>query len=182
MTNSDIVQLRQEVNRLKREVKALTEVKPKDNLSIESFKANNSLVNFYTELPNWDVSSVVFEFVKGELLQNSSLTSFHQFQVVFQRIRLGLTYHDLGYRLGVHISTISHIFSQTIEVLYVKLKHLIVWPERHVLLFTMPTCFRKHCTTCVIIIDCFEVFQDRPTNLLARAQTYLAYKHHNAVK
>ena len=52
MTNSDIVQLQQEVNKLKREVKALTEVKPKDNLSIESFKANNSLVNFHTWLPN----------------------------------------------------------------------------------------------------------------------------------
>ena len=83
MTNSDIVQLQQEVNRLKREIKALIEVKPKDNLSIESFKANNSLVKFYTGLPNWDVFSVVFEFVKGELLQNSSLTSFHQLLVVF---------------------------------------------------------------------------------------------------
>ena len=98
MTNSDIVQLQQEVNRLKREVKVLTEVQPKDNLSIELFKANNSLVNFYTGLPNWDVFSVVFEFVKGELLQNSSLTSFHQLLVVFLRMQLGLTYQDLGYK------------------------------------------------------------------------------------
>ena len=52
MTNSDIVQLQQEVNRLKREVKALTEVKPKDNLSIELFKASNSLFNIYTGFPN----------------------------------------------------------------------------------------------------------------------------------
>ena len=43
-------------------------------------------------------------------------------------------------------------------------------------------CFRKHCPTCAIIIDCFEVFLDRPTNLLAHAQTYSAYKHHNTVK
>ena len=35
---------------------------------------------------------------------------------------------------------------------------------------------------CVVIIDCFEVFIDRPTNLLARAQTYSQYKHHNTVK
>ena len=34
----------------------------------------------------------------------------------------------------------------------------------------------------VVIIDCFEIFVDRPTDLLARAQTYSQYKHHNTVK
>ena len=29
--------------------------------------------------------------------------------------------------------------------------------------------------------DSFEIFLDRPTNLLARAQTYSSYKHHNTV-
>lgn len=33
-----------------------------------------------------------------------------------------------------------------------------------------------------VIIDCFEVFIDRPTNLLARAQTFSYYKHRNTVK
>ncbi|XP_022802834.1 uncharacterized protein LOC111340276 [Stylophora pistillata] len=33
-----------------------------------------------------------------------------------------------------------------------------------------------------VIIVCFEVFIDRPTNLLARAQTFSNYKHHNTVK
>ena len=37
-------------------------------------------------------------------------------------------------------------------------------------------------STCVVIIDCFEIFVDRPTDLLARAQTYSQYKHHNTVK
>ena len=46
----------------------------------------------------------------------------------------------------------------------------------------MPMDFRKHCPKCVVIIDCFENFLERPTNLLARAQTYLSYKHHNTAK
>ena len=33
-----------------------------------------------------------------------------------------------------------------------------------------------------MIIDCFEVFIERPTNLLARAQTFSSYKHHNTIK
>ena len=69
-----------------------------------------------------------------------------------------------------------------IEVLYVKLKPLIIWSDRDTLLNTMPMCFRKHCPTCAVIIDCFEIFLDRPTNLLVHAQTYSSYKHHNMVK
>lgn len=42
--------------------------------------------------------------------------------------------------------------------------------------------FRKHFPKYVVIIDCFEIFLERPTNLLARAQTYSSYKHHNTVK
>lgn len=33
-----------------------------------------------------------------------------------------------------------------------------------------------------MIIDCFEVFIDRPKNLLARAQTFSSYNHHDTVK
>ena len=33
-----------------------------------------------------------------------------------------------------------------------------------------------------VIIDCFEVFINRPSNLLSRAQTWSSYKHHNTVK
>lgn len=41
----------------------------------------------------------------------------------------------------------------------------------------------KHCLEKVaFILDCFEVFCERPTNLEARAATWLSYKHHNTVK
>ena len=33
-----------------------------------------------------------------------------------------------------------------------------------------------------VVIDCFEIFIDRPSNLLARASTWSAYKHHNTIK
>ena len=46
----------------------------------------------------------------------------------------------------------------------------------------MPIDFRSKFRRCVIIIDCFEVFCQRPSNLKARAQTWSNYKHHNTVK
>ena len=48
---------------------------------------------------------------------------------------------------------------------------------------TMPQCFQYSFGKKVtVIIDCFEVFIDHPTNLIARAQTFSNYKHHNTAK
>ncbi len=46
----------------------------------------------------------------------------------------------------------------------------------------MPFDFRRKFSRCIIIIDCFEVFCERPSDLMARAQTFSNYKHHNTVK
>ena len=35
---------------------------------------------------------------------------------------------------------------------------------------------------CVSIIDCFEVFIERPFGLTAQAQTWSNYKHHHTIK
>ena len=40
----------------------------------------------------------------------------------------------------------------------------------------MPLEFRQSFRKCVIIIDCFEIFMERPTDLKARAQTWSNYK------
>lgn len=88
----------------------------------------------------------------------------------------------MRYHFNIHPSTVSRIFVDVIEMLYVRLKFLIVWPEREILRKTLPMDFRKHCPKCVAIIDCFELFIDRPSDLMARAQTYSSYKHHNTVK
>lgn len=162
--------------------KSQIEEMKKRSLSQECFEKSDMLVNFYTGLPNWEIFSLLFAFVNQDLMTKSSLTPFHQLLCTLMRLRLGLCLQDLAYRFGVHQSTISRSFSYIIDVLYVKLQPLIIWPEREILLSTMPMCFRKHCPSCTVIIDCFEIFLDRPTNLLARAQTYSTYKHHNTIK
>ncbi len=63
-----------------------------------------------------------------------------------------------------------------------RLHPLILWPEREELLKTMPLEFKQSFRKCVIIIDCFEVYMERATDLKAMAQTWSNYKHHNTVK
>ena len=49
--------------------------------------------------------------------------------------------------------------------MYVCLNPLIKWPGREELLKTMPMDFRKNFRNCFTIIDCLEVFMERPTNV-----------------
>ena len=59
---------------------------------------------------------------------------------------------------------------------------LVVWPKREVLRASMPLSFRSKFRKCACIIDCFELFIERPSDLKARAQTYSTYKSHNTMK
>ena len=63
-----------------------------------------------------------------------------------------------------------------------QLKPLVKWPDRELIQSTLPDCFKPIYSRTTCIIDCSEVFIQRPTSLTARAQTYSNYKSHNTVK
>ena len=97
-------------------------------------------------------------------------------------MRLNLSGRDLGYRFGgISEATVSRTFPHVVDVLYNRLKPLIIWPERDALRKTLPMDFDKHFPNCVVIIDCFEMILDRALNSLGRAQTFSSCKHHNTV-
>ena len=103
--------------------------------------------------------------------------------IVLLKLRLDVPSQDLAYRFGISAATISRIFSSCISVMDTRLSPLIHWPERAEIWSTMPECFQysfgKRIT---VIIDCFEIFIEKPSNLLAQAQTFSSYKHHNTTK
>jgi len=100
----------------------------------------------------------------------------------FLKLRLNLFDEDIGYRFGVHPSTVSRNFHRILDVAATKMSFLIKWPERDILRLTMPISFRRFFRKCCVIIDCTEVFIERPSDLLARAQVWSNYKHHSTVK
>lgn len=59
---------------------------------------------------------------------------------------------------------------------------LVFWPDREEVQRTLPMSFRDTFPSCIAIIDCFEIFVERPKDLQARAQTYSNYKSHNTAK
>ena len=88
---------------------------------------------------------------------------------------------QLSYHFGIHASNISRSIRKWFNVLYERLGALIKWPEREELLKTMPNDFKAF-GKCIVIVDCFEVFMERPSALKPRAQTWSNYKHHNTCK
>ena len=145
---------------------------------------SDAKVRFYTGLPSYEVLMVVFEHVSSHVSRKTqNLSRFQEFVMVLIKLRLNVPLQDLAYRFVVSVTTVSRIFSFWMVVMDVRLKFMISWPEREQLWKTMPMCFQyafgKKVT---VVIDCFEVFIERPSNLLARAQTFSAYKHHNTIK
>ena len=174
---------KKEMKLLRDEIARLTTIlNEQSTLEIHGFQHNDEKTRFYTGLNTWITFSILLDYLKPHLMQRAALSHFQQVLLTLMRIRLNLQGQDLAYRFRVHPSTVSRTFSHVLEIMYVKLRPLIIWPERDILLKTMPMDFRKYCPKCVVIIDCFEVFLERPTSVLARAQTFSSYKHHNTVK
>ena len=66
------------------------------------------------------------------------------------------------------------------DVIYKKGKPLIVGQnEKH---YVKQCPLDENYGYCVVFIDCFEIFTDRPLNVEARAQTFPSYKDRNTVK
>ena len=178
------IQLEQDNIHLREENQRDLEKLAQTQLTEECFKHDDNKVRYYTGLTNWNLLFTLLSFVRPFLntSNHSVLSDFQQLLLTLMRLRLGLSGQDLGYRFCIHHSTVSHIFASVVNVLFVRLKHMIMWPDRAVLRKTLPIDFQKHCPDCTVIVDCFEILIDRPSALLARAQTYSNYKHHNTVK
>ena len=133
-------------------------------ITLESLKENNAKVKYYTGLPSYSVLKAIFNFV-SPCLQSSSrkgLPLFSQFLMVRTRLRLNLDIDHLSYQFGIHSSNVSRTVRKWINVMYERLKPLIIWPEHEELYKTMPIAFKKF-GKCIVIIDCFEIFMERPS-------------------
>ena len=166
---------------LRKEVAAFKE---SNRHMLESALEDETKVKFYTGLPSFAVLMTIVNLIVPHLKQYKvNLTPFQMIVLTLMRLRLNLPIQDLAYRFDVSVSTISRVFRNVVNVMYVRLVPLsVIWPDRDVIFKTMPMSFRNKYKHCVSIIDCFEIFIERPSDLVARAQTWSNYKSHNTIK
>ncbi|XP_070390159.1 uncharacterized protein [Dermacentor albipictus] len=175
---SDNRDLRLELSRLKKQVSRL-------KMTQSSLQEDEIRVKFYTGLPSYAMLIASFNIVEGSVPHGgrNALTKFQEFLVTLIRLRLGVPVQDLAYRFCVSQATVTRILERWLDVMHIRLSKLVEWPDREELQLTMSMCFRRAFgTTVAVIIDCFEVFLERPSSVLPRCQTWSRYKHHNTVK
>ena len=104
--------------------------------------------------------------------------------LTLMRLRLGISNEDLADRFGVSPTTCSTTFKTWILLLRILLGDALVkWLPREAIRDHLPDIYRKaghHNLRC--IIDCTELFVERPKALDLQAQTWSDYKSHNTIK
>ena len=147
-------------------------------------KCDDKKVKYYTGLPNFAELLLVVRFVSSNISEKNckKLTIFQQILLVIMKLRLNCDELDLAYRFGVSQSTVSRVFNRWIYIMAQRLCRLIHWPSKDEVKMSMPQTFKKFYGRCICILDCKEIFIERPTDLVARSQTWSNYKHHNTIK
>ncbi|CAN7939862.1 unnamed protein product, partial [Ixodes pacificus] len=111
-----------------------------------------------------------------------NLSMEDQLLLVLSRLRVGLLEQDLAYRFGVHVSTVSRVWTFWVGFLADHLAQVSYWPSRQVVHEYMPECFSEVYPSTRVILDCTEVFIETPSDFRVQSDTYSSYKCHNTAK
>lgn len=183
LTYTDIDNIESECQHLRCESLYYKGVADANNFCERTFANDDDKVKYCTGLPTYATLMLLFNNVDSFFKETKLVSKFQQFMMTLMRLRLDVPLQLLGYIFGIHTSTVSRIFHMVIDVMNIRLVPLLVfWPERQNLRLTLPVSFRQKFSKCACIIDCFEIFIQRPSDLQARADTYSTYKSHNTVK
>ena len=102
-----------------------------NSLHEESFREDNDKVLFYTGPPNYEICLCLLNFVKNSSPELKSsrwiLNLFQKFLLGLIHMRLNLSGRELGYMFGgISEATVSRTFLHVVNVLYHRLKPLVI--------------------------------------------------------
>jgi hypothetical protein len=176
--------LEKEIQNLKEEVRCLKV----QNFGFFAIENNDKKCLFYTGLHvkvfkvlEELCSTIKFEYYDKKRVEKISLTD--QILLTLIKLRLNLTYNDLGWRFGVSDTTAFRIVCTFLPVL-----HKIVYqsimdeiPSRRKNSLSLPSVFSFH-TSCRVVLDCTEMSCEAPKRMDHQRSTWSSYKHYNTLK
>ena len=179
--------------------------KIKKPLSVTTIKSDAKM-RFYTGIQTIAIFNVIFSLLKPYLpklvywrgskvtlskktrntpirSQTHKLCGKDKLLLVLMRLRLGLLNQDLADRFQISEASCSNIFSTWIRFLSKILGDaLIVWLPKESIVSNLPALFKAGHKKTRCIIDCSEVYIERPKSLSVQAATWSDYKKHNTFK
>ena len=136
----------------------------------------------YRKGPSYHCSTLNYKkFKKARTCRK--LSPKEEMLLTFMKIRLGLLDEDLADRFQVSVSYVSRIFTTWVKVLKKFLSTLVFNAQKEIVRQNLPPAFRNSKYSQVRhIIDCSEVFIEKPHNLKCQNQCWSDYKHHHTAK
>ena len=183
----EIENLRNERDNALEKIKALE----KKHLSYENLKENHAKFKYYTRI-NMEVFDCLFDYLQAEkdieAVKKTKKGSHRlfcyrdQLIMILIELRLNTQFENLADQVGCSETTVHDIFKKWINLMYVKLKFLIKWTDHDASMQTLPNVFRQYFPKLKTIIDCTEIFINRPKTYKVRVQAYSNYKKYSTVK
>ena len=204
-----ITLLRAKILQLERQLKK-KETEEKKTM-YEKLLVSDSKVQFYTGLPNIETFDLLFEFLQGKVAKMSywrgpkystirkyrnpsffrspkklgpkrKLQLKDELLLVLMKLRLALIHEDLADRFSISNGTVSSLVTTWVKTLSKFLRPLINWPQREYVQAQLPSKILKQYPYLRAIIDCTEIYIERPRELLLQAHTWSDYKKSNTAK
>ena len=110
------------------------------------------------------------------------LSRYHEFLITLLKIRVALPSFILADLFGISESRVSQIFSTWINFMDSVFTPLLKWPNSKKVRKHLPESFKRTFPKTTCIIDCTEIFIQKPTAPTAQSRTFSSYKQHNTFK
>lgn len=150
-----------ENERLKNEIKRYNAIK----ITLQELFVDTKKMKYLTGFPDFPTFEIIYKELEPFLpfTGNNKLSKFDVFLIVFMKLRLDLPFAYLSYQYKVTVKTLSTMFHEAIIVIYKKLNCFVFWPDKEAEIENTPQMFTNLLgKNRIIIIDCFEVYCERP--------------------
>ena len=171
----------------------------------ENFKYNSKLFRFYKGIPDYTTFEIVFQSFGsavnslayiGTNTNSAKLSSADHSKrgtkrvlpaeqevfLVLVQLSPGLLEEEIASRAGISSSHFSRIWVTWLDFLHSKFRTYPIWPTKACVQQTMPKWVTEIYPSVRVIIDCAEIFNEKPNSVKYQSQTYSNYKHHNTAK
>ncbi len=185
MTECGVCEFRRaEIDCLLEENRALKLKLDRSKMDEHFLKDDDEKVMYYTGLPHFEVVKGLLACVQPHLPQTGRVLSpFQMLFLTLMRLRLDLPIQHVAHLFHVDSKTVPETFSDTINVLNARLRPLLRWPGRDALHGSMPPQFVEAFGKRVaIILDCFEINTQRPSNLETQTQSFIHGQNSTTIK
>ena len=165
----EINNLRQEKNELQSKLENNQEFLKTSRLNPEAVTGDDKKCQYFTGLASGTFNHLC-TFLKSsaptKYISTKCLSLEYQLCITLVKLCHNIPFEYLSHQTGFAKSTICDFFWKMVDLLHAKIDFLIHWPDREVMRATLPPTFKASFPRLTGIMDCFEIFIDRPKNLI----------------